>query len=540
MNIISGSVRNKLLSVLALGAIAVSIIAGVAVHLENKQLNRFRLLLDKEVAIERDILLLNSEFKTQVQEWKNVLLRGHKPADLEKYWGRFQERKQSIVADTKSIIGRSDSAAVSGNLKSFMTDYQTMMAKYEEAYDIFIGDLDPNAADSYVRGIDRAPSKLLAETAKSVSLDVSQQTQSNIASSAAVERWALPSILLGQVIVLLIGTAIMNRNIVKPTKALIESLDLIKGKDFSQPVQVSSKDELGKIGGGLEEMRHSLVSMLEAMDVSAKNLTEVSDSVSMISGEIQRDSESIQKNVEHSATATNEMSASIQEVSRNASSAADSASTVNDNTEIGRQTMDKTITSMRALETDVEKTAEALEELESLVAGVGSVLDVIVGIAEQTNLLALNAAIEAARAGDQGRGFAVVADEVRTLAQKTQDSTTEIKSIIEAAQAGSEKAVSAMKLGVEQTRKTSQLAQESNEVMRTIKSEIALVSDMNAQIATAAEEQSSVAEEINRSVVEVSGSARNSSQQVKSASDATVQLMNSVNQLNDLVGQYVR
>lgn len=538
MNFIVNSVRNKLLSVLIIGAIVVSAIAGTAVSLQNNQLDRFRDLINTDITIERDILALNSDFKTQVQEWKNVLLRGHKQGDRDKYWGRFQESKASILAKAESIVQRTDDPIVRNNLQNFADEYQVMMTKYEEGYEIFMQDFSSQSADTVVRGIDREPSNLLKETAKIISKKTTTLTEENMAKSAVVERWTLPSILAGQIIVLFLGTVIMNKNIVVPTQKLIAALEWIKEKDFSHSVEIASSDELGQIGRGLEEMRGSLVDMLREMEESSLYLTEIADSVSSISGEIQKDTQAIQQNMEQSATATNEMSATIQEVAQNAASAAKSSSAVNENTEHGQQTMEKTISSMKALESEVTNTADAIRELESLVAGVGSVLDVIVNIAEQTNLLALNAAIEAARAGEQGRGFAVVADEVRTLAQRTQDSTAEIKSIIEAAQAGAEKAVAAMNIGVEQTQRTSSLAEETNEIINAIKSEVALMSDMNMQIATAAEEQSAVAEEINKSVIEVSDSARNSAEQATTASSTSEQLMGRVTGFNRLVGQY--
>lgn len=179
-----------------------------------------------------------------------------------------------------------------------------------------------------------------------------------------------------------------------------------------------------------------------------------------------------------------------------------------------------------------------MEKLEQETNRIGEVLNVIKGVAEQTNLLALNAAIEAARAGDQGRGFAVVADEVRALARRTQESTAEIQQIIDAVQSGAVGAVTAMQASRDKTRRTVELATQSGEEIRHISSAITRILDMNTQIATAAEEQSYAAEEINRNVVKVVGLVRQANRSAQQSTEIANSLDATSQQLSGQIAHF--
>ncbi|MDH5191956.1 MAG: methyl-accepting chemotaxis protein [Gammaproteobacteria bacterium] len=242
--------------------------------------------------------------------------------------------------------------------------------------------------------------------------------------------------------------------------------------------------------------------------------------------------------IDQVATAMNEMMATVQEIAKSAASAAEAAHEADVEADKGKIVVTEAMGAMSALSDRIDSTSSAVASLAADTDAIGSVLDVIRGIAEQTNLLALNAAIEAARAGEQGRGFAVVADEVRTLASRTQESTQEIQSMIERLQDGASNAVTAMGKGKEQTVKSEELVENAVESLAMIAASVAMINTMNAQIASAAEEQGAVAEDINRNIVNISQVANQASESVHAMSTSSEELGQMSLKLSQLISRY--
>jgi methyl-accepting chemotaxis protein len=232
------------------------------------------------------------------------------------------------------------------------------------------------------------------------------------------------------------------------------------------------------------------------------------------------------------------MTHAIEEVSRNAHQAADAANNANRETESGNKVLDEALASIHSLAARIGAAGQVIKRVETDSASIGSVLDVIRGIAEQTNLLALNAAIEAARAGEQGRGFAVVADEVRSLAQRTQESTQEIQGMIERLQAGAREAVRSMADGSDEMQRTMAQAARAGESLAAIKQAVAMINDMNTQIASATEEQMAVSQEISRNVVNISDVAKSSARSVQEVDKTSRELNNAATRLAGLVNEF--
>ncbi|MEH6472895.1 MAG: methyl-accepting chemotaxis protein [Halopseudomonas sp.] len=231
------------------------------------------------------------------------------------------------------------------------------------------------------------------------------------------------------------------------------------------------------------------------------------------------------------ATAMNQMTATVQEVAQAADQQAKS----------GHAVVNGTIESINTLASEVERASGVIEALAQDSNSIGGILDVIRGIAEQTNLLALNAAIEAARAGEQGRGFAVVADEVRSLAKRTQESTEEIQQMIEKLQAGAGDAVAVMESGKTQAQQSVEKAAETGEALASIKqaiAAIAAINDMNIHIASASEEQSSVAEEINQNVVAISHSTDVTVENSAAIENVSREVAELSRQFHDITGRF--
>ncbi|CCN46087.1 putative Methyl-accepting chemotaxis protein [Vibrio nigripulchritudo MADA3029] len=285
-------------------------------------------------------------------------------------------------------------------------------------------------------------------------------------------------------------------------------------------------------------MGESIKQIISNIDASSAALTDLSGQLESSSNQVNRSSESQMMQLEQVATAMNEMTATVAEVAQNAMQASTSSNDASESSSNGLSVVSEMNDDINLLVSNIQSVQSSILEVEKETLNVGGILDVIRGIAEQTNLLALNAAIEAARAGEQGRGFAVVADEVRNLANKTQESTNEIQSMIAVLQEQAKQSVSMMEENAENAKKTLVKSNEASQSLQVIQDEIGKIQDMNNQIATAAEEQSHVATDINENVVNVNDLARNTVQDVQSNVQTAMELNSVSSELQASVNRF--
>ncbi|MDJ0740211.1 MAG: methyl-accepting chemotaxis protein [Gammaproteobacteria bacterium] len=297
-------------------------------------------------------------------------------------------------------------------------------------------------------------------------------------------------------------------------------------------VETGHDDELGQLLGALESMRQSLTKMIGEMQGSSQTLAVAAEQMTTSSDQVNAGAETQQNELQQAATAFHEMSAAVQDVARSAADTAKKTESVSDASSEGRRVIGDAVATIETLAASVESASGVIHQLGSDSEAIGTVIDVIKGIAEQTNLLALNAAIEAARAGEQGRGFAVVADEVRTLAQRTQESTQEIESMIDRLQSSARSAVDSMNGGMTQARDSVDKAKRAGDALGAIAEDIGAVNDMNTQIASAAEEQAVVSEEINRNLTTISDAAHQNAAAMTELQGASGGLAQMAEQLN--------
>lgn len=332
----------------------------------------------------------------------------------------------------------------------------------------------------------------------------------------------------------------IKKVIVSPLQMALDAMaDIVGGEgDLTRRLDDTNKDEIGKLANGFNMFASVVHHIIREILGYTEQLTQSADRLTVITEETSRGADRQQTQTDEVVAAVNELAATGQEVARNTSEAADAAQHAEDASTKGRDVVGKTIDAIENLAGEVDSASEVIHRLESDSMAIGGVLDVIRGIAEQTNLLALNAAIEAARAGEQGRGFAVVADEVRTLASRTQESTSEIQTMIERLQSGAQEAVKVMDTSKDRATSTVEQAVQAGASLQTISEAVTVINEMNVQIATAAEEQNAVAENINQSVVNISGITEQTAAGAQQTASASNELNELAEHLTGMVKQF--
>ena len=405
---------------------------------------------------------------------------------------------------------------------------QLLMEDYRGANAILLQQINP----AY-RETEAAANKLMAAHL--------QQAEALYEEAAAAYRWSrnLTIIVFLVVTALAISFAAYTiRQVLRGVQTVAEAAQRMADGDLSARAEYKAQDELGVIATAFNAMSARFQELIRELAAAVSQLANTARDSAKFGEQANTGVEQQQTQIEAVATAMNEMVATVAEVSRNAANAADSAAGADRAAGEGRQVVTQTIDVMDRIATEVEHAAEAIRDLQRESENIGTVLDVINGIAGQTNLLALNAAIEAARAGEQGRGFAVVADEVRVLAQRTQQSTGEIQEIIERLHAGTARAVTTMNSSLAQTQEGVSKVSEAGTALERIVAAVHEINDMNAQIASAAEEQSAVAEEINRNVIAIRDVAQETLTGAGQAVKAAHNLSELTEKLRGMVGMF--
>ena len=495
------SLQSKILGLVILGVGLLSASAFWAMFSLSSSIKQYDHLFTVEIgsaSLARDISV---NFKTQVQEWKNTLLRGHDDANRDKYWGRFLKQHNKIQDLVADLNARSIPDDVRADVESFKQSHLTMLSAYKKGYQAYIDSgYDFKAGDKAVKGIDRAPSKSIeAVASRLVELSVEKSKTAHDDGVSAVRNSMIEMVLMLVVVTVLLGV-FLNRKIVHPMLTLIHRLTEISEGKYDNPIVMERDDELGEMVVALEKTRKNLAVVTDDLLNTSHNLDDVSDTLDLTANTIAKGAEEQGQRTDSVATAMHQMSMSALGVSTNAGEAAEAANLADTSSNEALSVMAETIKVISDSSQQIQDTAGVIGKLDEDARQIGTVLDVIKSIAEQTNLLALNAAIEAARAGEQGRGFAVVADEVRTLAQRTQESTLEIQEIINNVQMGAENANKAIENGQQQSSVSVQMVEKANGALETITHAISTIRQMNAQIATGAQEQSTVAEDITNSL----------------------------------------
>ena len=413
----SRSLQFKLLVlvVLSLGLpLAVALWSLSRVYGATEELDR---ISRKDFLAQETVLRATIRFKQQVQEWKDVLLRGHDPAALDKYWSGFEAREADVrnaVSEAREAIPYEDLRA---KLDEFLAAHQAAGEKYRAGLQAFKSSgFDHRAGDKAVAGIDRPPTETLLAAEKIARERGARAVSEAVASALAAYRIAVASTAVVIAVALLVLWFFIRRTVVEPVREAMRFASRIAAGDLTGDIRSRSRDEIGQLHDALAKMNASLTEIVRQMSAAA-------EAVAVASGQVASGATSLSQQTEEQASSLEETAASMEEL----------ATTVEQNAGHARQADSVAREASRtalAGGSEVRNVVGTMGEISAEARRIADIVAVIDGIAFQTNILALNAAVEAARAGEQGRGFAVVAAEVRTLAHRSAEAAKEIKELI--------------------------------------------------------------------------------------------------------------
>lgn len=336
----------------------------------------------------------------------------------------------------------------------------------------------------------------------------------------------------------LMAAWMITLQIIAPLRDTLNAAKRIASGDLSVDLDVQRRDELGDLQHSIQDMTQSLRSLISSISNGVAQIASAATQLSAVTEQTSAGVNNQKDETDQVATAMNQMTSTVLEVARNAEEASEAAQQADQQAREGDKVVSDAISQIERLATEVNNSTLAMGQLKLESDKIGGVLDVIKSVSQQTNLLALNAAIEAARAGEAGRGFAVVADEVRSLAQRTQESTEEIEVLIAALQNGTQQVVGTLDASRSLSDSSVELSRRAGTALEHITRTVSTIQTMNQQIATAGEEQTVVADQINRSVINV----RDVSEQTAAASEETaassVELARLGAQLQAMVGKF--
>jgi methyl-accepting chemotaxis protein len=443
------------------------------------------------------------EFKIQVQEWKNLLLRGGKPESFDKYRQAFiaqgdkvQHHLQALL-DNKQALGlpEADIRQTQASLKALTQTYLDKLS----AYDPGAADASAHAVDASVKGQDRAPTQALDGIVAKLLKELDQEAQSGqalmAAQSASGLTWALATLLVGVTLGLGLSRAIV-RSITGPlAEAVAWSQEVAQGRLQPRSLR-TSQDELGELMAALQSMVGSLSQVVSHVRQAADSVASAAEDIESSSSDLSQRTEHQSSNVQQSAATMAHLSADVQRSAQHAVDAQTLVHAASQQAQVGGGGVQEVVLTMHEIEHSATKIAD--------------IIGVIDGIAFQTNILALNAAVEAARAGEQGRGFAVVAGEVRTLAQRSANAAREIKSLIQASQTC--------------VARGGQLVTQTGQTIAQVVQSVAQVRSAIESITTSATQQAQGIQEVNRSIGQFDGAMLQNAALVEEAAAAAMSL----------------
>ncbi|WPO97610.1 methyl-accepting chemotaxis protein [Pseudomonas sp. HR96] len=452
-------------------------------------------------------------------------------------FGGFRAAYFKAVAGYEPLISNDDDRALYQAVKATSEAYGRQLDLFEPL--IRAGKYS-EAGALIVSGIRPLTNNLMEQIGKLQAYNDDGAKEAGLAAAQAYSSGM--TLVIGLVIAALVLTIVLavllTHSIASPINSALAVAERIASSDLSREIQLSGRDEAGRLLAALSTMQANLRATIAQIADSSTQLASASEEMTAVTEEASKGLVRQNDEVNQAATAVTEMSAAVDEVAHNAEAASVASRESAAYTLTGIDNVAQTLKAIEGLAGNVAVTGEQVKSLSTRAQGIGKVVEVIRAIAEQTNLLALNAAIEAARAGEQGRGFAVVADEVRALAHRTQQSTQEIEQMIGAIQGDSNQAVSAMSLSQDMAANSIAVAQNADASLKQISEAINQINERNLLIATAAEEQAQVAREVDRNLTSIRDLSAHSAAAGSQTASACGEMSKLAVNLNQLVARF--
>jgi len=490
---VGASVRMKLLLAFTAGVVLIAASAVFGFTAARNGLKEIKIVHESQVMDAFAALELKADFKIQVQEWKDVLLRGYDDKLRAKYWGAFQKREAEIQKNAQVLANRVGDPKARALLEQFVAAHKEMGAKYRDGFQQYQeASDDSTAGDLAVRGIDRQPTALLENAYQIISKKAMKSIHVAVANAQERLIWAGLGMALCVFLAVILVSSMLLRMIVRPVVGAARVANKVADGDLTVDVRITSRDEVGQLLGALARMRDRLSQSVTAIRRSA-------DSVNVASREIASSNSELSSRTEEEASSIEETAASMEELTV----------TVRQNGEHAKRAkgfaLETSTIATRGGEA-MQKVVKTMDEIADSSKRIAEIISVIDSIAFQTNILALNAAVEAARAGEQGRGFAVVASEVRSLAQRSAGAAKEIKDLI-----------------TDSTSKVDAGSHQVNDAGRTMQEIVASVkqvTDLIAEINAAGQEQAQGIEQVSETISQLEKVTQQNAAMVEQASAA--------------------
>ncbi|PYF82464.1 methyl-accepting chemotaxis sensory transducer [Marinomonas alcarazii] len=449
----------------------------------------------------------------------------------------IQSEMSKVFVPLNDVLSQLDDEFISEQVKAIQVavqDQDHVVAEYLELNRIQV---ESEAAASILFDSLVSVQTRLNELVSSVSV-LRDQAKEDALSASAKAKYTSFFIVAISVIVALIIAIWVSRSIRKPLVKILAILDLIAKGDLTQRLTINTKDEFGQLSHWVNMLVEKLSSVMQDIHHASTQVVESAGSVHLSAGSTQKRMQSQHDKMTTVASAMNEMSSTVSEVAQNADVTLKKVQEVDASANQSLDRMNANIEQVGQLVEQLESSSHIVNQVDKHSQDIGHILEVIQNIAEQTNLLALNAAIEAARAGEQGRGFAVVADEVRTLANRTHQSTEEIQRVISDLQRGVGEAVNAMENSCNSAQESMNDAEAVGKSLIELREFMGEIRGLSMQIATTAEQQSHVAQEINQSVHEMSESSEGAMLDAIAGQENCQRMNDLARQQSELVGQF--